>query len=196
MEAINDYDSLLTIINDIINNNNINIQTDTINQIKSFYSSTIPFNTSNEYIIVSLINSIEYSGNIDEFKIPILLNKLNELVVLFETQRVEQNTYQCVYQFIQYLHSVKNYGVNSNNLQLPPPVVYYPGTENQSQLQLVFNETPKTEIPIQYVDNNSENKCSSKCFQCICVLCVFAVSFPIAVGLFAFGSWLFYVFHS
>jgi hypothetical protein len=210
MESINEYDALLVIINDIIINKNINIQTDNINQIKLCDSSKIPYNTSNEYIITNLINLIEYSNqiNLSEFQVSLLIDKLNELLILInnnnEKQIIEQNTYQLLYQFIQYLYSIKQYGINSN-IQLPAPVDfnYYPVNENQSQLQLIFdpnkheNETQinmKNENVNQY-KNENKNKCCSTCFQCICILIIFTISFVIAVGLLAFGSWSYYQFH-
>jgi len=207
MESISEYDALLIIINDIIINKNINIQTDNINQIKLYYSSKIAYNTSNEYFIVNLINLIEYSNQIilNEFQVSLLIDKLNELLILInnnEKQIIEQNTHQLLYQFIQYLYSIKQYGTNSN-IQLPAPVDfnYYPVNENQSQLQLIFNSNKhenETQINMKNEncrENENKNKCCSTCFQCICVLSIFTISFVIAVGLFAFGSWSYYQLH-
>ena len=207
MESINECDALLNIINDIIINKNINIQTDNINQIKLNYSSKIPYNTSNEYIIINLINLIEYSNNqinLNEFQISLLIDRLNELLILInnnEKQIIEQNTYQYIYQFIQYLHSIKQYGTNLNNIQLPPPIDYnyYPTNETQSQVQLIFDSN-ENQISMKNKncyknENKNKNKCCSTCFQCICILLIFTISFIIAVGLLAFGSWSYYQFH-
>ena len=194
MESLNACDALLNIVNDIILHNDLNIQTDNINQIKIFYASEIPFNNSNEYVIASLIQMIESKNEyIDEYRISILLNRLNELLRIFENHRVDQNIYQLLYQFIQYLNNMRHYGVNSSTLQLPPPVITQSNSGNQCQLMF---EPPHTEV--QFVDNsggNRKNKCASCCMQSICISFSIVVAIIVAIGLFIFGAWLYHAFH-
>ena len=189
MESI---DSLISVLNDVILYNDLNIYTDNINQIKIAYQA---FNTSNEYLIVNLINlsmiNLQHNVYINSIKISELLNKLNKLLVILEVQHVEQNTYQQIYQFIQYLNSIKNQNYSVQNVQIPIEIQPIPvnNLKFTETSELTYLESPQTH-------KHNKNKCNRSCWiQYICIVITLFISLTIATGLVIFGGWLYDEFH-
>ena len=189
MEYIN---SLISVLNDIILYNDLNVYTDNINQIKIAYQT---FNNSNEYLIINLINlsmiNLQQNIFISDVKLSELLNKLNKLLTIIEVQHIEQNTYQQIYQFIQYLSSIKNQNYSAQNVQIPIEI------QPISMNNLKFTETQElTYLKSPQLYKHDKHKCTqSCCIQYICILITLFVSLIVAIGLVIFGGWLYNEFH-
>jgi len=207
--AEQNIESLIKLLNYILVNHDLEISNDEIRDMKLAYQI---FNGSNELLLISLMDSIEYSSLtfLHEIKITELNNLLNKLLLLFEgSTNINQNTYQRVYQFIQFINTMRSKYPSDS---IPQPSCVIPnGLLYPNDSQLLF---PKSDgnipgfTPIQmeasgehlkrtkYYDDDDDEKCGKHCcLQCSCIIFIIISALTAAVALFIFGAWLYYHHH-